>query len=355
MIARLCGGASGSRYAQRAGVRPASFVGLARLLAAALIIYAAPSLLTARGGAGRPSAALNGQPQGKSRHQARRVSGLVVSVEADRITLQPKDGPIMTLTALEDYRDRLAIGSQVTAWYYPQDNGEAVLKSIDLPPESLLLPASEIERRVHKVILLPNSQVADADALYDAVRDYVHTRLGWYVAPSFLAQEIRRRAAGAGSTLDAMDPRTGRFDLARYAATSESMVKAMAAGSRSDGVLQVDVLQVEAPVSRLVASWDGVEEPVAGAGVRTLAKFSFLPHKGHVPAATVELKLWDANGNLLWRNRRGLALLEVLKGNHLRERPLPEFLGDSQAVQAWLNAAFKPILPDGTLGALEGE
>jgi hypothetical protein len=71
-----------------------------------------------------------------------------------------------------------------------------------------------------------------------------------------------------------------------------------------------------------------------------------LSHKGEVPAATVELKLWDAKGSLLWRNRRGLALLEVLAGNKLRERPLSEFLSDPRAVQGWLAVVFKSLGPE---------
>jgi hypothetical protein len=71
-----------------------------------------------------------------------------------------------------------------------------------------------------------------------------------------------------------------------------------------------------------------------------------MPHRGEVSASTVELKLLDAKGNLLWRNRRGLAVLQVLAGgNNLRDRPLSEFLNDTAAVQAWLDATFKSVGP----------
>jgi hypothetical protein len=60
----------------------------------------------------------------------------------------------------------------------------------------------------------------------------------------------------------------------------------------------------------------------------------------------VELKLFDAKGKLLWRNRRGFAVLQVLAGgNRLRDRPISEFLGDTQAVQAWLGETFKSVGP----------
>ena len=280
-----------------------------------------------------------------SKHDARQVKGLVVAVEPAHITLQSSGGESVVLTTFEDYTDRVGIGAQVTAWYYPQDNGEKVLKSLDYPPESLFVPVGEIERHVHRIILLPSSEVPDADGLYDSMRGYLQSALGWYVAPQYLAEEIRKQAAGSGSVLDAMDPATGGFDISTYLKKSEGVIPRVASESRSDAVLEVHVVEVQAPVSRMVASWDGVEQPVAGSGMRTLAKLSAFSHKGELPAATVELKLWDAKGRLLWRSRRGLALLEVMAGKELRQRPLTEFLSDPRAVQDWLAGAFKSLGP----------
>lgn len=294
----------------------------------------------------RPGPAVFGAAETKGgKHEARQVKGLVVAVEPSRITLQSSGGETVTLTTFEDYTDRVGVGAQVTAWYYPQDNGDKVLKTLDYPPESLLVPVGEIERRVHRVILLPSSEIPDADGLYDSMREYLRGSLGWYVAPQYLAEEIRKQSGRSGSMLDAMDPATGRFDMASYLKKSESVISKVASESRSDAVLDVRVIEVQAAVSRMMASWDGVEQPVAGSGMRTLAKLSAFSHKGEVPAATVELKLWDAKGKLLWRNRRGLALLEVMAGKELRQRPLSEFLADPRAVQEWLAAAFKSLGP----------
>jgi hypothetical protein len=281
------------------------------------------------------------------KHESREVAGLVLAVESNRITLQPADGQTVTLITFEDYRDRVSIGAKVHAWYYPQDNGDGVLKSLDYPGANLSVPAGQIDSQIHRILLLPSSQVPDADGFFDIMREYLHTTMGWYIAPQYLADEVRRRAARGNSTLDAMDA-SGHFDLNRYLGQAQGPMALMASESRSDAVLEVNVSQVEAPVNRMVASWDGVEESVSGPTVRTLAKFSLFSHKGEVPAATVELKLWDANGKLLWRNQRGLAVLEVVEGksNHLRERPLPEFLMNSQAVQSWLAAAFESIHPN---------
>jgi hypothetical protein len=281
------------------------------------------------------------------KHETRKEAGLVTDIEAGQITMQSKDGTTLVLTTFEDYRDRVTVGSQVTAWYYPQDAGTAVLKSLDYPAEIMFVPVGEIARRVHRIVLLPNSQIDDADPLYDAVRDYLHGTLGWYIAPAYLGKEVRKLAQQSGSMLSAMDSRTGNFDMTAYLNKSESVIARVASETRSDAVLELNVIQVEAPVNRLEASWDGVNEPVAGTAVRTLAKFSMFSRRGDVPAATVELKLWDARGNLLWRNRRGLALLEVMngKGTRLEERPLSVTLADTQRIQGWMAATFNSIGP----------
>lgn len=291
-----------------------------------------------------PRAAIGREAQ---KHETRRASGLITDLQTEQLTIQSKDGSTLTLTTFEDYRDRAAVGSQVTALYYPQDNGNPVLKSLDYPAETLFVPAGEISSRVHRVILLPNSQVPDADTLYDYVREYLHTNFGWYVAPSYLGEEVRKRAEQSNSMLSATDARTGSFDMAAYLSKSGGVMENVAAQTRSDAVLELNVVQVEAPVSRLEASWDGIAEPVAGTAARTLAKVSVFSRRGDLPAATVELKLWGARGNLMWRNRRGLALLEVMnaRGTHLEDRPLPVALADTPRIQRWLEAAFKSIAP----------
>jgi len=282
------------------------------------------------------------------KHATSKAIGLVTEIQAEQMTVETKDGTTLVLTTLEDYRDRVTVGAQVTAWYYPQDSGNPVLKSLDYPLEALFVPVGTIAAsRIHRIVLLPNSQLPDADGLYDEVRDYLHDALGWYVAPSYLGQEVRRRAEQSSSMLSSMDPRTGNFDMNGYLSKSESVIAKVASLTRSDAVLELNVIQAEAAVYRLEASWDGVEEPVAGPAFRTLAKMSMIPRRGQIPAATVELKLWDAKGNLVWRNRRGLALLEVMngKGTHLEDRPLPVPLGDGERMQRWMQAAFKSIAP----------
>jgi hypothetical protein len=322
------------RLALRAALVSAAF------LVAGLVTRTRPATVASA----RP---LSGIGRDEQKHETREVTGLVTDVRPQQITLQSKDGATLILATFEDYGDRVAVGSQVTASYYPQDAGKAVLKSLDYPPETLFVPVGEITRRVHRVILLPNSQVPDADALYDDIREYLHGTFGWYVAPSYLTDEVRKRAQQSHSMLDAMDSRTGNFDMSGYLSKTESVIPKVAAESRSDAVLELHVIQVQAPVARMVASWDGMDEPVTGGAMRALAKISMFPHRGEVTASTVELKLWDAKGTLLWRKRRGLALLEVLrgKGNRLEERPLSEALSDTERTQHWMQATFNLIGP----------
>jgi len=279
-----------------------------------------------------------------AKHETQEATGLVLGVEANRITLQAGDGRTLTLTTFEDYRDRVTTGAVVRATYYPQEGGDSVLKSLDFPATSSFVPVGNIQSNVHRVAVLSSSEVPDANGLFDSMREYLHTNFGWYIAPQYLADEVRKRASRGRSTLDAMDA-SGKFDLSKYLGESQGVIPQVASGTRSDAVLEVNVSQVQAPVNRMIASWDGVDEPVSGATERTLAKFTPFSHKGEVPAATVELKLWDATGRLLWRNRRGLAVLEVVEGksDHLRQRSLPEFLMNTQAVQAWMAATFKSI------------
>jgi hypothetical protein len=141
-----------------------------------------------------------------------------------------------------------------------------------------------------------------------------------------------------------MNPETGEFDMSRYVVGQESLVTHLASETRVDAVLEANIEEVSAKVRRMVATWDGVSEGVGGKGTRTIAKLAIVPAKGHVPASTVVLKLWDAQGRLLWDNRRGLAVLVAQQSmTKFRERPLSEYLQDTAGVQKWLETAFASL------------
>ncbi len=360
-------------------------------------------------------------PAGEKR-PGTKVVGVVTAVDSTRVSILGGDGSEVTVQTAEDFSERVTVGSEVTAWYSSK-GGANVLEWIDTPREVFFVPAGQIRQGIRKIILLPKSDVPGADDLFDAITDYLQSHTGWYVGSRLLAEEIRNRTLRAGvagsrptrSTLEAIDPATGEFDLSRYAQSQaqtrdrgqaqpqpspstaprastidaidpstgqfdmdrylraqaeaqsrrqaqppvqtavaprapreESLIPRLAADTRVDAVLEVDVVEVQAAVSRLVARWDGAEEPIAGKGSESIARVALGPGRGAVPATTVVLRLWDSHGILLWTSRAGFAVLAVKEGlrDKLRERPLREVVGNRAAVDKWLSTTLAPLLPD---------
>lgn len=368
----------------------------------------------------------------------------------------------------------------MTAWV-SSEGGANTLERLDAPRDAFFVPAEEIRQRIQKVVILPESSVPGADPLFDALQNYLESRAHWYVAAPRLVKDVLRAAsrpqtaaatshppsdrlsstlaainpetgqfnmaayagkptpqpakaeakgaaqtpppasaprpsstldainpatgefdmshytqgepakpgpvegkpatavspaptaasASAASPLDAIDPATGDFNMARYLQSKASAppVASIAAPAgavgnsprmarvasliRVDGVLQAQVIQVQAPVSRLTARWDGAEERIAGKSSETVAHLTLASRRGTVPATTVVLKLWDSQGNLLWTNRTGFAVLAVREGlrNEARQRPLAEVLGNRAMLDQWLNGVFTPLLSDPVSGS----
>jgi hypothetical protein len=295
-------------------------------------------------------AALLAVPTGVSRADQKqpkplKIVGIATEITPSTLTVHGQTGEI-TIQTHEDFTEKLAPGSEVTAWYYQQDGGE-ILQWLEYPLESFFIPRNEFPPALKKVIILPNSTVQDAGGLLDAIANFMETRLGYYVAPRMLAEEIRNRALKAHSTMDAIDPATGAVDISTYTQAQRNLIQHLASETRVDAVFQADVELVQAEFRSLVASWDGVHEPVAGTGKRTLGFFAPILNDGHVPAATVVLKLWDPNGRLLWCHRRGFAVLARMTGvgGKFRDRPIAEVLQNSDGVREWLEALFAAFLP----------
>src|SRR5438445_4053154 len=160
-----------------------------------------------------------------------KVVGLVTAVEPAEVTILGGDGREVTVTTEEDFTQKVAVGSKVTAWYSARD-GANVLDWMEYPRENFFVPAEQIRTQIRKVIILPNSEVPEADGLFDAMADYLDSTFDWYVAPRELAEQIRDRAlkprataaTDSGfprSTLDAINPSTGEFDISRYSQAQE--------------------------------------------------------------------------------------------------------------------------------------
>ncbi len=270
-----------------------------------------------------------------------KIKGLLTQVEPTRLAIRDSKGNEVSIQPKEDFTEKVAVGTEVTAWYYP---GEAInkLQWLEYPPESYFISPSQFLGNIKKIILLPKSSAGDADGLFDAVEDFLQTRLDWFVAHRMLAEEIRRRSQKAESTLDVIDPATGEVDLTRYATEHDKLIQKIADVTRVDAVLEADVEQVQVNFRSQVATWDGQQQLVSSKTSRALTLLAALPIDGHVPAATAVFKLWDPQGKLLWTHRRGFCVLALERGigTKFRDRPISEAVQDTERTEKWLNQVF---------------
>jgi hypothetical protein len=280
-----------------------------------------------------------------------RVYGYVTKVERNRITIMSLMGnaKLLPLATQEDFTEKVAKGSKVTAWYFEQGN-IYTLKWLEYPLENSFTSSRSIRGRVRRAIILPNSNVPNADALYDLTAQFLESHLKWRFAPLALAEDIRRGKTSTASAADMVNPSNSQGHAVQAAKDQQELVPLIARETKVNAVLEISVEQVAADVKHSVADWDGVEEPIsAPKGLLASAKSIVTPQKDTVPAATVVFKLWDSRGKLMWSNRRGFALLALREGKELRERSLTEVFENADNVQRWLEMVFRSILPASSL------
>lgn len=275
-----------------------------------------------------------------------RLKGIVTQVEPTRLTIRDGKGNDVAVQPKEDFTEKVAVGSQVTAWYYPAQPVNE-LQWLEYPLEVFFVSPKQFLGPIKKIILLPSSAAGDADGLYDAVEGFLQNRMGWFVAHRMLAEEIERRSQKPTSTLDAIDAATGEVDLSRYATPRRQLMQRIADAAHVDAVLETDIELVQVNFHSQVAVWDGSQQLVSSKVSRTVTMLASIPIDGHVPASTALFKLWDAQGRLLWIQRRGFCVLALEQGIGLkfRERPIAEAVQDSASVEKWLNRVFGSWLP----------
>jgi hypothetical protein len=276
-----------------------------------------------------------------------RVYGYVTKVERNRITIMSLMGnaKLLPLTTQEDFTEKVAKGSKVTAWYFEQSN-IYTLKWLEYPLENSFTSSRSIRGRVRRAIILPNSNVPNGDALYDLTAQFLESHLKWRFAPLALAEDIRRGKTSTASAAGVVNSSNGQADAVHAAKDQQELIPLIARETKVNAVLEISVEQVAADVKRSIADWDGVEEPIsAPKGLLASAKSVVTPQKDTVPAATVVFKLWDSRGKLMWSNRRGFALLALREGKGFRERSLAEVFENADNVQRWLEVVFRSILP----------
>jgi len=275
-----------------------------------------------------------------------KIKGILTQVEPTRLTIRDSKGNGVNIQPKEDFTEKVAVGTEVTAWYYPGDPVNE-LQWLEYPLESAFVSPTQFLGQIKKIILLPNSSAGDADGLYDAVEGFLQNRMGWFVAHRMLAEEIQGRSQKAKSTLDVIDPATGNVDLTRYATAHDKLIQEIADLTRVDAVLEADVEQVQVDFRSQVATWDGAQQLVSSKTSRALTLMAAIPIDGHVPAATAVFKLWDAQGRLLWTHRRGFCVLALQQGisTKFRDRPISEAVQDTERTEKWLNQVFGSWLP----------
>ena len=268
-------------------------------------------------------------------------AGIATAIEPTQVTIAGKDGKDLEILTHEDFTEKVAVGTQVTATYRLQE-GNNILQFLVYQPENFFLPVKEVRDRVQKIIILPTSEIEGSNELFDAMANFLQSNVGWFVAPRMLAEEIRNRNLKSASTLNLVNPKTGQVDMSKYVRPRQSLIKILATQTRVDAVLETNIESVMAPFSRGVATWDGVQEAAATGAVRTWTHLTLAPVKGQVPAATVTLRLRNSDGKLLWSERRGFCVLAVNSGigNKFRDRTISEVLQNQGN-----EVAEKPLRP----------
>jgi hypothetical protein len=203
-------------------------------------------------------------------------------------------------------------------------------------------PTNQLRASLKRIIIWPRlTDVNNSQGLIGAISQYLTDNAGWFVAPPELALEIASRAEDPTAPPEAIDADS---DMPRFLSPEASVLNAIAVETRSDAVLEVRLVKVTASVRGYIASWDGMTESIAS---RKSHSFTPFGGSGWVYAATAEMYLWSRAGFLLWKQRRGFAVLGVKSGisSKLRERPLSEVYRDSDAMQGWLEATLGTLAP----------
>jgi len=283
----------------------------------------------------------------KPQHTGTKVEGFATIVTPDSITVFDKKNQMIEIHTDKDYSALIGIAAPVTVWY-TSEGGVNHLEDIVYPKQAAeFVPPDLIRQNIKRIIVLPKSEgVDDSQGLVKAISQYLADNAGWYVAPPELAVEIASRAQGPNSTLDAIDPDSGKVDMQQYLEPQRSLMTRIANETRTDAVLEIRMVKVKATVRSGIATWDDMTEPVSSRKARSLNPWEGFG-KGWVYAVTADMNLWSQSGKLLWKKRRGFAVLGVQSGlgGKYHERPLKEVYDNSDAMQRWLIDTLSQLAP----------
>jgi len=283
----------------------------------------------------------------KPQHTGIKLEGYATIVTPTSITVFDEKNHDIEILTNKDYTSLVGIAAPVTVWY-TTEGGVNHLEDIVYPQGGTFVPRGLGWENIKRVIILPRPEgVENSEGLMSAISQYLADNAGWFVAPPELAQEIASRSEDPNSSLDAIDPYTGEVDSQQYLERERALMATIAKETRSDAVLEVKVLKVKATVHGSVASWDDMKEHVASGKSRVISPIQELEGKGWVYAATADVSLWSQTGKLLWKKRRGFAVLGVQSGlaTKYHERPLTEVYKDSGAMRRWLGETLGQLAP----------
>lgn len=254
-----------------------------------------------------------------------------------------KDKQLKILTN-KDYTSLVDVSAEVTVWY-TTEGGAYHLEDIEYPQGGTSVHVEPVREDIKCIIILPRPEdVKNTEGLISSISKYLADNTGWFVAPPDLAVEIANRLQGSSSPLNAIDSNTGNVDMQRYLEPQRLLMTAIAKETRSDAVFEVRIIKVKADVRGFKASWDDMTEPVASGASRVLFPFG---GKGWVYAATADMNLWSQSGKLLWKERRGFAVLGFQSGMSSKyyERPLTDVYKNTAFMKRWLDSALGPLAP----------
>lgn len=134
------------------------------------------------------------------------------------------------------------------------------------------------------------------------------------------------------------DPKTGQFDEQKEAKLRWKCTQQVTQSLGADGVIEIDVIVVSAPLSEDVVRWHGVEEDTRSFGARF---WSGGTYSGQLPALSLTVRIQDRNGRSLFENAGGLEVVGQVEGGAVQTKP--KLLRDKEKIALATRVAMRPL------------